>query len=50
MSLLSRCIVRPFAGAVLLVVAMISVREAKGVGVLYADPGWYHAYDGNSAY
>ena len=48
MSLTSRSILRQ--GAVLLVITVISVREAKAVGVLYADPGWYHAYDGNSAY
>src|SRR5262245_57987238 len=36
--------------SILAATATVVTDEARAVGVLYADPGWYHAYDGNSAY
>src|SRR5262245_34568504 len=50
MSSIPRSSLRQFARVVMLAIVMDSVREAQAVGVMYADPGWYHAYDGNSAY
>jgi hypothetical protein len=34
----------------LLVVVGTGINQACAVGVLYADPGWYYAYDGNEAF
>ena len=37
-------------GGVLTILETILANEAQAVGVLYADPGWFHAFDGDGAY
>ncbi len=45
-----RCVTTLTVVALVSLVSFIRANEARAVGVLYSDPGWYNVYDGNSAY
>ncbi len=47
---MKRCVAIPIFIALISALGAQLADEARAVGVLYADPGWYNAYDGNSAY